>query len=85
MIIYDNSSKDVKFNLSQGQMVCSQIICIASIEIDRFEKVDLISLSLSLSISLSIYILSSIDCFVVSRLFSVATHARFPKLGSKPG
>ena len=25
------------------------------------------------------------DCFVVAQLFSVARHARFPKLGSKPG
>ena len=25
------------------------------------------------------------DCFVVSQLFSGARHARFPKLGSKPG
>ena len=25
------------------------------------------------------------DCFVVSQVFSVAKHARFPKLGSNPG
>ena len=32
-----------------------------------------------------IYCHPQTDCFIVSQLFSVARHTRFPKLGSKPG
>ena len=54
-------------------------MCVVSIKVSIRKK------SGNLSCAPRIYSHPQTDCFVISQLFHVARHARFPMLGSKPG